>query len=537
MLSLPGIKGLMRSFDPKKRDAEGQTTLLLDADLPEQRDQASYLVWLATYLQLELLALVEVPSDRKSATVTVAGKCGLTSNLTIPALDDGGPLSKLILRAVPAGGRAKIFVTTEAFPCDGNWCDLIPMDSTIAFFFMPTAALPLPIAAREVQGEGPAGDQDSGSLLSPAGRAFFVLAADTAKPESDHALELKACLAAGLVRLSMVPPEPPCGPEILGAIQSLLEKEGYAFGISECGGQLAAKRGSLFEKIGPERLSAIRGRIDVLATNPGQGENQGQVAFQDGEDLKVRAYTLAKPGAGSDYLIVLRSTAEQQDRDFRREWLKLLGRFTSSVAHEIKNPLTGIAAGIQYLAKRLQPGVTEEDTVDFILTEIARLNRIVDDLYKIARPPQLVPKRTSINDVIAKSLFCLSEDLVKKRLHLEQRLENDIPEFEADPERLQQVLINIIKNAIEAANENGRIEIATSRRDPYVEIRVKDNGPGISATDRERIFEPFYSTKKGGTGLGLCVSQAIIEEHGGRIRVEQPLEGGASLVIELPLRG
>ncbi len=518
---MPGIKGFIRSFENRRRNPDGASALLLDVEPRREQDDDSYPVWLAAYLHLELLAFIEVASGGKSAEITVAGRCGVTSNLTMPLMGEGGTLSKLIIKGTAQGGRAKIFATGEVFPSDGNWCDVIPMDSAVSFFFMPTAALPRPMSSPE---------------LSHAiqGNVTFVLAADTTKHEADHVLELKACLAASLLSHAEAPPDAARDQEILKLLSQFLGDEGYSLCIADSKGNLTHRTREDLRVASPESLSDIQRKILALE---GSLETAGaplELTSCEPDGLRAIAYPLTTSEAGPSYLLILKGHGGAQEGDFRKEWLKLLGRFTSSIAHEIKNPLTGIAAGVQYLAKRLQPGITEADTVDFILAEIARLNRIVDDLYKIARPPQLVLRKTSINEVITKSLFCVSEDIVRKRLRVEQKLQQDIPAFDADPERLQQVLINIIKNAIEASPENGKIDISTHLADGHISVNIKDSGPGVSDRDKTRIFEPFYSTKKGGTGLGLCISQAIVEEHGGKIRVESPLEGGASFTVGLP---
>ena len=137
---------------------------------------------------------------------------------------------------------------------------------------------------------------------------------------------------------------------------------------------------------------------------------------------------------------------------------------------------------------------------------------------------------------MGKSLICLSEDITGKRLVVEQGLDGEMPDVEADADRLQQIFINIIKNAIEASPEGGTLKVETSVCGSMAVFRVTDTGPGISREDKTKIFEPFYSTKEKGSGLGLCISQRIVDEHGGSIKIETPAGGGASFVIEVPIR-
>lgn len=374
-----------------------------------------------------------------------------------------------------------------------------------------------------------------GTSAAPRTASTSDIGADAVSEGPNRTPEVRTAVAAGIIALAEARQEDRCPGGMLNCLNKFLGDEGYTLYLLDSAGGFTHIAGAADRLATAEDLPEIRREIQALETSLGPDMAPVEITPQERIGTKITIYPMATDEGGLDCLLVLKGIAEDVGTRTRREWLNLLGRFTSSIAHEIKNPLTGIAAGVQYLAKRLQPGATEADTVDFILAEIARLNRIVDDLYKIARPPQLVLTETALNNVVTKSLFCLSEDVVRKRLNVEQSLQPGMPSFDADPERLQQVLINVIKNAIEASRENGTIDIATTADDARVTVRVTDSGPGIPPGERTRIFEPFYSTKKGGTGLGLCISQAIIEEHGGRMTVESPPQGGARFVIEIPI--
>jgi signal transduction histidine kinase len=388
------------------------------------------------------------------------------------------------------------------------------MDSVVPYYFLPLAGLP-----------GRRNQEDTARLS--------VVVADLAGDGPDRAMELKAC-AAGCLLKDWRRKEPEPGPPPIGqALEAFVTAQGHSLVVADARGRIVRTAGAVFDGLSPEALETVGQSLLALEGLQPDAGGQG-LAYQVSDDLKGTLFPVQEPERPPHYVLVLNGGQKASDDNLRRELLKLLGRFTSSIAHEIKNPLTGIAAGVQYLARRLQPGVTEADTVDFILAEIGRLNRIVDDLYMVSRPPQMVMKPTAINEVVAKSLFCLSEEIVKKRLVLEQSLGQDVPCFNADPERLQQVLINVLKNAIEATPEGGRIEISTCRKDGWVRVAVADSGPGVPAADREKVFEPFYSTKNGGTGLGLCISQSIIDEHNGRMSLESPPGGGACFVMDLP---
>jgi signal transduction histidine kinase len=465
MLSLPGLKGLIRTHE-KKQQSHIDLANLLETGVFEPENAESLLIHLAARLDLEVVALIEIERDGKGAVIKAVGRCSNVSELTLPALDVGGCIPDLIMKAKPASGRSKIFARGEVFPTDGSWCDLIPMDSVVSYAFFPLAAF---------------GKRDGRALKEPTACTHFLLIAEHWTEEEDPAFIPRALACAGLVRCLSAAAELRTQTAVAKSLTAYLEHEGYSVQYSG-------------DRSGPEKEDRPDPVVTRKAVSPASCESRG-------------------------------------------EKLRLLSRFMSSVAHEIKNPLTGISAGVQYLAKKVQPGLAEDETVEFILTEINRLNRIVDDLYKIARPPELVIMPINLNEVVARSLLCLSELIMKKRLAVAQDFQDGIPEFDADPDRLQQILINIIKNAIEATPDKGDLSIETWKDESRAFVRITDSGPGIPDEAMEHLFEPFYSTKERGTGLGLCISQRIIDEHRGRISVEKPESGGTSFVIELPLRG
>jgi PAS domain S-box-containing protein len=227
--------------------------------------------------------------------------------------------------------------------------------------------------------------------------------------------------------------------------------------------------------------------------------------------------------------------------------LAVLGRFTSAVAHEIRNPLTGIAAGIQYLNRdRLLPGAQREN-IAFILNEVERLNRIITDLFKVAKPRDLLYQEAKVADLIDRASKSLSELMNEKKVDFHVDIADNLPLIEVDPDQIVQVIINLIKNAVEAVPEGGEVRIRThvyeggdvevirEKDRDMICIEVTDSGAGIDAGDREKIFEPFYSKKRGGTGLGLFITHNIIQHHQGRITIPADQEHGAVLRVYLPI--
>jgi two-component system, NtrC family, nitrogen regulation sensor histidine kinase GlnL len=230
--------------------------------------------------------------------------------------------------------------------------------------------------------------------------------------------------------------------------------------------------------------------------------------------------------------------ARSQDR------LAALGRFTSSVAHEIRNPLTGIAAGVQYLERTLAD-VKQRENLDFILSEIRRLDRIVQDLFDIthARGPQL--RVAPLEEAVRRAVHSLEPELAGRRIHVEIEVAPFTPPVQHDTDQLQQVFINLIKNAAEASSDGAPIRVAlsgvtrTGRAKAAgpggVAVRVEDRGSGISPEHLKTIFEPFFTTRRGGTGLGLYICHEIVKRHEGVMTVQSRVGRGTTFSVELPL--
>ncbi len=224
--------------------------------------------------------------------------------------------------------------------------------------------------------------------------------------------------------------------------------------------------------------------------------------------------------------------------------LAALGRLSSSIAHEIRNPLAGITAGIQYMTKQMK-GERAQHAV-FVLDEVDRLNRIIEDLFTAGRPMELRLRETDMGALVERSLQALEPSFAKHEVRCDLRLQPELPALEVDPGRLEQVLINLIQNGVEASPPGGAVEIELrlgSGQQPHLRrgpgdslvFSVRDRGDGISDEDRDKIFEPFFTTKAKGTGLGLYVCHHIVESHGGQIVVESRPGHGSCFYLCLPL--
>ncbi len=231
--------------------------------------------------------------------------------------------------------------------------------------------------------------------------------------------------------------------------------------------------------------------------------------------------------------------ARSQDR------LAALGRFTSSVAHEIRNPLTGIAAGVQYLSRSLDDEAQRKN-LDFILSEIRRLDRIVQDLFDITHPRGLQRRVAPLEDAVHRAIQSLAPDLARRGVTAAVEVAPGTPPVPHDADQLQQVFINLVKNAAEASPDGATVRVLLASATPPgsagrgaprpgVVARVEDRGSGISNEHLRNVFEPFFTTRKGGTGLGLYVCHEIVKRHGGALTVHSEIDRGTTFSVELPL--
>jgi signal transduction histidine kinase len=208
-----------------------------------------------------------------------------------------------------------------------------------------------------------------------------------------------------------------------------------------------------------------------------------------------------------------------------RERLARVGEVMAHVAHEIRNPLATIGGFARHLEKHPEDADKVREGAAIIAQETARLEKMLTDVMKYSRPVRVERRRQNLNEVVEHSLAVLSGQ-IPDGIKLRVALSPDLPTIEIDPDPVEQVVINLIKNSIEAMNGAGELEIATLSAASEVMLVIRDTGPGIPEQIREKIFQPFFTTKKKGNGLGLAICKQIIDEHEGAIEVDSiPGEG------------
>jgi signal transduction histidine kinase len=225
----------------------------------------------------------------------------------------------------------------------------------------------------------------------------------------------------------------------------------------------------------------------------------------------------------------------------RADRLASIGEMAAGIAHEIKNPLAGIAGVIQVLKKDVPSGDTKRAVLDEVLSQVERIDKAVRNLLSFARPPE--PKMTlvDVNELIGKLIDFLSPQFAKHGITAERRLTAGLPWLVLDPDLMQQALLNIALNAIKAMQEGGKFTVETHTEAPdgdnpgVIKIVFKDSGEGITPENLSRIFSPFFTTRQQGTGLGLSITQRIVEQHNGELSVASAPGQGATFTITLPL--
>ena len=216
--------------------------------------------------------------------------------------------------------------------------------------------------------------------------------------------------------------------------------------------------------------------------------------------------------------------------------LSSLGRMAAGIAHEINNPLAGILLYSSNLVKKVPEAGPLKKGLEVIIHETIRCRGIIQDLLEFSRQKEPVKVMADLNGVIQKALSIVSNEFRLNRISLEKRLSDSLPSVLIDVNQMEQVFINFFMNALEAIQGQGQVSVRSfqDKDNQGVVVEIEDSGMGIPQDHLERIFEPFFSTKPKGTGLGLAVNYGIIQKHGGAIKVSSQPGRGTTIMIRLP---
>lgn len=283
----------------------------------------------------------------------------------------------------------------------------------------------------------------------------------------------------------------------------------------------------------PELLS----RIDVvLITKNGYGREPLRRAIND----TVSFYDVGLFPIGSyaemGLTITLRNETERErlrEETVRLDRLASLGKLSAGIAHEVRNPLTGISLLLDDLHDRPAFSSDDRNMLSKALAEIERVERLISALLNYSTPVRTAFREGDINQLLYDMMLLMRRQAEKQGVSVATSY-GLLPLFYFDPEKIRQALMNILKNALEVLDSGGRISIITETTEVSITVEISDNGPGIAPQDIPMIFEPFFTRKGAGTGLGLSITQRIIEEHNGTLTVTSSEEDGTSFRITLP---
>jgi signal transduction histidine kinase len=272
------------------------------------------------------------------------------------------------------------------------------------------------------------------------------------------------------------------------------------------------------------------------------GGGLSAVALAKADDSGRPGSTIPATAEEVGHVMILRDITESRrtaQQAIESERLNSLMLLAAGVAHEIGNPLNSLHIHLQLMQRSVQKlhdgeKAELEQSIDVARSEVNRLDSIVTQFLKAIRPsrPQLRPE--NVNTIVEDAVRFFTPELQDREIMVEQELRSDLPLLQVDRDQMKQAFYNVIKNGLEAMNRHGTLRIRTDLDDTHVIIRFIDTGGGMSAESLSRVFEPYFTTKPSGTGLGLLIVRRIVREHGGELSIESSQGKGLTLTIRLP---
>ncbi len=243
------------------------------------------------------------------------------------------------------------------------------------------------------------------------------------------------------------------------------------------------------------------------------------------------------------YVLILRDdtrTRRLQQEELESERVAALTMLAAGVAHELGNPLNSLNIHLQLLDRKIRKTAPPElasdllESLDITRSEIKRLNFIVEKFLGAVRPTQPRFEKVDINELLSQAVAFLGQEVRDRNITITLQEERSVPRISVDPDQMKQVFYNLIRNSAQAIGTDGSIIISVSYDDYNVTIRFDDNGPGVPSGQVGKVFEPYFTTKKSGSGLGLLVVHRIVREHGGQIEFDSRANEGTTVKVQLP---
>lgn len=232
---------------------------------------------------------------------------------------------------------------------------------------------------------------------------------------------------------------------------------------------------------------------------------------------------------------------ELQGQLIQADKLASLGELSAGIAHEIGNPLTAIKTTAQVMEEEMEADSPHKEYIRRIIKEIDRLNLILKAFFSFAKPQQPHPSLCDLRELAREVVFLINKDATKQRVTIREEYDRELPTIEVDYQQIQQVLLNLCLNGIQAMSQGGELlikgEPVPLEEGTAVRLSVADTGKGIAPEHMKKIFDPFFTTRSQGTGLGLSIAYQIVDKHGGKIKVESQVGQGTTFTLILPVTG
>jgi PAS domain S-box-containing protein len=282
----------------------------------------------------------------------------------------------------------------------------------------------------------------------------------------------------------------------------------------------------------------VRWLLADVAGNDRRASAQAQ--RDDGQTWDVSISPVVGPDGDRWAVVVIldiTDTVRLQERLRRSETMSAMGALVAGVAHEVRNPLFGISATLDAFESKFKRRTEYRRYLDVLRERVGRLNALMNQLLDYGKPPRLDLAEACPREVMAQAVLACAPLAEQKGIEIDQVAEPGLPCLVVDRHRVAQIFQNLLENAIQHSAAEGRVRFhAQAAGEERVRFVVEDSGPGFRAGDFERLFEPFFTRRRGGTGLGLSIVQRIAEQHGGEVAAANRPEGGAVMTVTLPVR-
>ncbi len=342
--------------------------------------------------------------------------------------------------------------------------------------------------------------------------------------------------------------------KVKGFSRSVLDSMAEAVVVTDQQGRIVLMNGACGKICGCAEPETVEGTplaelhpelAEVIALRQGRRVNVSELGLALSgreEPLPLLATCTGLELAGASYTTMILTDLSDSKRAeqlaLRSQRYQTMAEISAGVAHEIRNPLNAIGMNIQRLKLEFSPQDAQQDEyeqfIDTIRGEIGRLNSIVEQFLQFSRFPHPRMQTGRLDLLLKETAGFLDAEFQAARIGLETEI-GTVGEASFDPDQVRQVYLNLLRNASQAAGSGGRVLISSGQSGGRYLVSIKDNGPGIAKNERERIFEPFYTTNSSGTGLGLAIVSRIVNEHGGEIDVESEPGRGSVFLVSLPL--